>query len=138
MKRFLRITYFLLFLFTLTNCSRHRTYLLTEIGNIKRTHKNEVNYKRNTLGLYDIDYYLIYQKEITDTNELKSIIDNFIKIIRKRKFLYHDHLYKYSIIMENDSIGHLKMNESSYRDFSTSFEFNLQKKQMHYKTFSGF
>ena len=138
MKRLLKITYCLIFLFIFSNCSRHRTYLLTEKGSIKRTHKYEVNCKRNSLGLFDIDYYLICKKETIDTNELKGIIDNFIKIIRTRKFLYHDHLYKYSIVMDNDSIGHLNMDQSRYRDFSTSFELNLKSKQFHYRTFSGF
>lgn len=128
----------MLFITVFTNCSRHRTYILTERGIIKRTHKNEVSYERNLIGIYDIDYYLVYNKEIDDTNELKAIIDNFIVIIKKRKFLFEDHLNKYSIVMENDSIGHLKMDQSNYRDFETSFVFNLKKKRIHYKTFSGF
>ena len=81
MKRLIKITFFLLFITVFTNCSRHRTYILTERGIIKRTHKNEVSYERNLIGIYDIDYYLVYNKEIDDTNELKAIIDNFIVII---------------------------------------------------------
>jgi hypothetical protein len=97
-----------------------------------------MKYNSNYLGLYDIDYYLNYNKAVTDTNELKAIVDKFIVIIKKRKFIRTGHFANYSIIMQNDSVGYLSMKTSGYRDFAVHFDFNLNRGQMHYITTSGF
>ena len=119
-----------------TCCDVHKTFILTDKGKIKRNYTNEVKYEPSN-GFYVMDYYINYNKNVSDTVELKKIIDKFIIVLKKRKLTYTKHLNHYSIAMKTDTTGYLKM-KTKYRDYSAHFEFNLKSAQMHYLTTAGF
>jgi len=132
--------YLLLISFVLgQSCARRRTFVLTDNGNIKRTTSNNTKYSSH-LGPYDVDYFLLYNKNLTtkDTAELKAIVDNFIRTIKRKKFIKTKHLDNSPLVFQNDTIGHLAINMTGWRDHSATFELNLKTRQIRYVTSSGF